>query len=100
MALSEPQIHALHHAEAIAIEDSPAGIAAARDAGIAVVATPGLYIDGGDFLRADCVLAHLGDPDQPWDAAVPDCAQRWVQISDLQRLAAAWEITPRTEVAQ
>jgi len=99
-ALSEPQIHALHHAEAIAIEDSPAGIAAARDAGIAVVATPGLYIDGGDFSRADGVLPHRGDPDQPWEVAVLGGARRWVQISDLQRLAATWEITPRTELAQ
>jgi len=99
-ALSEPQIHALHHAEAIAIEDSPAGIAAARDAGIAVMATPGLYIDGADFSRADCVLPRLGDPDQPWEAAVPGFARRWVHISDPQRRAATWEITPRTEVAQ
>jgi beta-phosphoglucomutase-like phosphatase (HAD superfamily) len=99
-ALSEPQIRALHHAVAIAIDDSPAGIAAARDAGIAVVATPGLYIDGGDFPRADCVLPHLGDPDPPREAAVLGCARRWVQISDLQRLAATWEITPRTELAQ
>lgn len=99
-ALSEHQIHALHHAVAIAKENSPAGIAAARDAGIAVMATPGLYIDGGDFSRADCVLPNLGDPNQPWEAAVPGCARRWGQISDLQRLAATWEITPRTEVAQ
>jgi len=45
--------------EAIAIEDSAAGVASARSAGLAVVATPSAYTQDEDFGAATMVLADL-----------------------------------------
>jgi len=73
--------------EAVAIEDSAAGVRAARAAGIAVVATPSQYTDTDDFSQADCLLPHLGEPDLPWEHLPPGFAQRRLQLADLQRLA-------------
>jgi HAD superfamily hydrolase (TIGR01509 family) len=75
--------------EAIAIEDSAVGIAAARGAGLAVLATPSLYTDHHDFSGATALVPHLGDPQQPWELPLPGFAQRWVGIGDLAALAAA-----------
>jgi len=86
--------------QAIALEDSPAGVAAARQAGILVLATPSLYTAGEDFSQADVLVPSLGDPAAPWDNAVPGFSRRWVELSDLQRLAARGEIAPGTEMAQ
>lgn len=72
--------------EAVAIEDSVAGVRAARAAGIAVVATPSQYTDTDDFSQADCLLPHLGEPDMPWEQLPPGFTQRRLQLADLQRL--------------
>jgi len=87
-------------AQAVALEDSPAGVAAARDAGVAVLATPSVYTMGEDFSRAHRLVPSLGDPTMPWEQPQPGFAQRWVALSDLQRLLAAGEIVPGTEMAQ
>jgi beta-phosphoglucomutase-like phosphatase (HAD superfamily) len=47
--------------EAIAIEDSPNGVAAARAAGIFCVAFPNDVTHALDFSQADLVLASLED---------------------------------------
>jgi HAD superfamily hydrolase (TIGR01509 family) len=73
--------------EAIAIEDSPPGIAAARAAGIAVLAAPSRYTQGQDFSAADQVVPDLGDPEHPWPDPVAGFGRAWVRIADLQRLA-------------
>lgn len=78
--------------QAIAVEDSPAGVAAAQGAGIAVVATPSVYTAAEDFCAADCLVPSLGDPAQPWEHAVAGFSHRWVQLLDLQRLVAPQEI--------
>jgi beta-phosphoglucomutase-like phosphatase (HAD superfamily) len=52
-------------ASCIAFEDSENGVAAAREAGLAVIATPSLYASGDDFSRATSVLSDLGEPDHP-----------------------------------
>ncbi len=74
--------------EAIALEDSAAGVAAAQAAGIAVLVTPGLYTAEADFSHADAVVPSLGEPQMPWDEEVAGFERRWVQVGDLQRLAA------------
>jgi HAD superfamily hydrolase (TIGR01509 family) len=47
--------------EAIAIEDSPNGIAAAKDAGMRVVAVPNDLTSGLDLSRADCRVASCAE---------------------------------------
>ena len=51
----------LSPAEAIAIEDSPAGVAAARDAGIFCVAVPNEITRAASFDGADLVLGSLAE---------------------------------------
>jgi beta-phosphoglucomutase-like phosphatase (HAD superfamily) len=72
--------------EAVAIEDSPAGVASARAAGIVVLATPSLYTLGQDLSGAQAVVPDLGEPDRPWPSAVPGFAKRWVDLDGLRRL--------------
>ena len=49
--------------ECICIEDSHIGVAAAKDAGLHVVATTNAYTEGEDLSRADIIVTALGDPD-------------------------------------
>lgn len=53
----------------VAFEDSANGVAAAKAAGLFVVATPSRWTRGHDFGGADLVLDSLGDPDQPLSAS-------------------------------
>lgn len=46
----------------VAIEDSTIGVAAARAAGLTVVATPSSYTSGNDLSAADLVVPDLGEP--------------------------------------
>jgi HAD superfamily hydrolase (TIGR01509 family) len=48
-------------AEALALEDSPNGIAAAKDAGLHVVAVPNELTAGGDLARADCRVSSCAE---------------------------------------
>lgn len=50
---------------AVAFEDSRAGVAAAKAAGLLTVATPSDWTRGQDFSAADLVLPCLGDPGAP-----------------------------------
>ena len=52
-------------AHCLAIEDSPNGVAAARAAGIVVVAVPGPMTVGLDFGAADLVVPSLAETDLP-----------------------------------
>jgi beta-phosphoglucomutase-like phosphatase (HAD superfamily) len=72
--------------EAVAIEDSPAGAAAARAAGIAVLVAPSHYTLGQDFSDADCVVPDLGEPAQPWLSAAPGFPKHWVDVPGLANL--------------
>jgi len=92
-------LHIAPH-EALAVEDSPAGIAAAHQAGILVLATPSVYTTGEDFSQADALVPNLGDPLSPWQDTVAGFSRRWVELADLQRMVARGEIAPRTEMAQ
>ena len=47
--------------EALALEDSPNGIAAAKDAGLWVVAVPNDLTASGDLTRADCRVATCAE---------------------------------------
>ncbi len=71
---------------ALAFEDSAAGVASARAAGIAVVATPSAWLADDDLSGADLVVEDLGDPARPWPEPHPQLRRRWVALEDL----AAW----------
>jgi HAD superfamily hydrolase (TIGR01509 family) len=47
--------------EALALEDSPNGIAAAKDAGLWVVAVPNQLTAAGDLTRADCRVSTCAE---------------------------------------
>ena len=74
-------------AHAVAFEDSANGLHAALAAGLAVVATPSLYLSREDFAGAKAVVSSLGEPDRPFThlggAGFP---QPWVTIDGLQAL--------------
>ncbi len=72
-------------AAAVAIEDSAAGVRAARAAGVGVVATPSRYTERDDLSQADCVLPNLGDPERPWESVPPGFARPYLQLDDLRR---------------
>lgn len=74
--------------EAIAIEDSAAGVRSARAAGIPVLVTPSRYTDRDDFSQADGCVPDLGEPGRPWDRPVAGFPAGFVRIADLQALVA------------
>lgn len=57
---------------AIVIEDSARGVAAARGAGIDVIAAPGLYTRGEDLSGALMALSDLGEPAAPFEVLAGD----------------------------
>ncbi len=73
--------------ECLAFEDSPAGLRAARAAGLRTVVTPGVYTAAQAFDEAWALLDSLGEPEraargrvagQPWTGMVDaDTLQRW-----------------------
>jgi HAD superfamily hydrolase (TIGR01509 family) len=71
----------------VAIEDSENGVAAARDAGLAVIATPSFYSSEDDFSGATVVLSDLGEPEVPYRfiAGVP-IGQGHVDVASLHEL--------------
>lgn len=75
-------------ADCLAIEDSGNGVAAARAAGLAVLATPNRWTLGQDFSSATVVLSSLGEPGQ---ALPPDESARLggapcVGVAELRRI--------------
>jgi HAD superfamily hydrolase (TIGR01509 family) len=74
--------------EAVAIEDSAAGVRAARAAGVAVLATPSCYTDRDDFSAADACVPDLGEPHRPWSSPVAGFPAGYVRLADLQPLPA------------
>jgi HAD superfamily hydrolase (TIGR01509 family) len=70
-------------AQAVAFEDSRAGVEAARAAGIAVVAVPSRWLAGDDLTGADLVLEHFGDAGALWDESHPALARRWLSAREL-----------------
>ncbi len=74
-------------AHAIAFEDSANGLHAALAAGLAVVATPSLYLASEDFSGAKAVVSSLGEPDRPFaHIAGAGFPQPWVTVDGLQAL--------------
>jgi beta-phosphoglucomutase-like phosphatase (HAD superfamily) len=51
----------VHPSQAVALEDSPNGIAAAKDAGLRCVAVPNALTRGLDVSRADVRLSSLAE---------------------------------------
>ena len=82
----------IHAEEAIAIEDSAAGLGSARAAGVAVLVTPSQYTDRDDFSAADACVPDLGEPDRPWPGGQAGFAKPWVRVEDLQRLVAVRQL--------
>ncbi len=72
---------------AIAFEDSANGLRAARRAGIAVVATPSLYLTSEDFSGAAVVVSNLGEPGRPFEhLAGARFPQPYVTLDGLKAL--------------
>ena len=72
-------------AHAVALEDSENGLQAALAAGIAVVATPSLYLTDEDFTGAKAVVSNLGEPDRPHEhLAGIRFSRPWVTVDGLQ----------------
>jgi HAD superfamily hydrolase (TIGR01509 family) len=69
--------------EAIAFEDSRAGVEAARSAGIPVVAVPSRWLAGDDLSGADLVLQDLGDAGALWSESHPVVRNRWLSARHL-----------------
>lgn len=59
-------------AHCLAIEDSRQGLLAATRAGLKTVITRSHYTQHEDFTEAALVLAHLGEPDYPFQAIMGD----------------------------
>ncbi len=74
---------ALAPTQAIAFEDSRAGVEAAQAAGIPVVAVPSRWLAGDDLSDADLVLQHLGDAGTLWDESHPVVRKRWLSAREL-----------------
>lgn len=71
----------------LAIEDSPAGVAASLGAGIRTLAIESEYTRGQDFAGAVAVVSDLGEPGRPFRLVAGDAGGReWVDV-DLLR---AW----------
>ncbi len=74
-------------AHAVAFEDSTNGTRAAIAAGLAVVATPSLYLANEDFSGARAVVSNLGEPDRPFaQLAGRGFSEPYVTIDGLQAL--------------
>lgn len=75
--------------QAIAFEDSPNGLRAARSAGLWTVVTPNFWTRDGDFSGADLLLPGLGDAAQPVPGEpggrLRDAA--WLGLDELIRMA-------------
>lgn len=76
---------ALPAGECLAIEDSRAGLLAARAAGIPTVVTFNDYTRGEDFDGALRVLPSLAVTGEPLDEAPDAVAERFVGLADLRR---------------
>lgn len=75
---------------AVAFEDSTNGLRAAQEAGIAVVATPSLYLTNEDLAGASAVVSNLGEPDRPFKhLAGARFAKDYVDVDGLQALLGA-----------
>ncbi len=85
--------------EAVAIEDSAAGVRSARAAGIAVLVTPSGYTDRDDFSQADACVPDLGEPGQPWNPPVAGFPDGCVRVADLQSLLARRSVGERGQEA-
>ena len=81
---------AVEPSRAIAFEDSVNGIAAARAAGLAVVATPSLYLAKEDLSAATAVVGDLGEPGAPLrPIAGAQFASGLVDLAGLRAMLAA-----------
>ncbi|HUI99179.1 MAG TPA: HAD-IA family hydrolase [Usitatibacter sp.] len=74
---------ALAPREALAFEDSRAGVEAACAAGLPVVAAPSRWLAGDDLSMADLVVEHFGDAGVLWDERHPALARRWLSAREL-----------------
>jgi HAD superfamily hydrolase (TIGR01509 family) len=76
----------LRPAEALAIEDSAAGLRSAQAAGIAVLATPSRYTDRDDLSAAQACVPDLGEPDRSWGRPAEAFPLGHVRAVDLPAL--------------
>ena len=84
---------------AVAFEDSPAGLRAARGAGLRTVVTPNYWTEGGDFSHASLQLPSLGDPGSPLPGEPGRRleAAAWLTFDELERRFSTRAATTTTE---
>lgn len=70
-------------AQAIAFEDSAAGVEAASRAGLAVIATRSQWLAADDLSSAALALEHLGDAGALWNRPHPLLRTRWLSAKAL-----------------
>ncbi len=75
--------------EAIAFEDSAAGLHAAQAAGLWTVVTPNFWTAGSNFDSADLLLPNLGDPSHPLPGEPGHGLESaaWLTLDELVRRA-------------
>jgi HAD superfamily hydrolase (TIGR01509 family) len=76
-------------ANCAAFEDSAAGLAASRAAGLWTVVTPCYWTADDDFTGAGVLLAHLGDPHTPIHGEPGTRLRKaaWLTLEELRELA-------------
>ena len=77
--------------QAVAFEDSPNGLRAARAARLRTVVTPNYWTEDGDFSAATLLLPRLGDPQRPL-AGEPGTrleSAAWLRFDELPRRLSA-----------
>lgn len=90
----------LSPSEAIAFEDSAAGLRAAQAAGLWTVITPNFWTTGSDFDCADLLLPSLGDPSHPLPGEPGHSLESaaWLTFDELVRRAGAERTERRDSV--
>lgn len=74
-------------AECIAFEDSENGIKASKGANLATIITINDYTRNHDFSRAELVLDHMGEPDQPFTVLQGDAGEhRYLNMDLVKRV--------------
>ena len=78
----------------VAFEDSELGVRAAKAAGLYTIAVPTRWTASQDLTAADLLLASLGEPDRPLDAAAQRrIGAKWLGLRELVALKAAHPAT-------
>jgi len=80
-------------ADAVAVEDSPEGVASATGAGLACVVVLNDYtaaLDQADYEQAELVVDGFGEPGEPADVRADRVGSGWAGVLDADVLSQVW----------